>query len=162
LRNLEFSSAAHFDRIINLNQTLPVETLTCPDAIVYAPYVYLGGFVRLQCLCIDGFTVSLPMHQHRDEMARNHNLYSLFTNVPPSLERDSIRGLKYEPNFSSMPIPSDPRFVQRVLIKLVRTTPSLRWFRSDLTPENVAMLQEERKRQNEHLREELPEVEFTS
>lgn len=40
---------------------------------------------------------------------------------------------------------------QEVLIKFVRKTPSLRWFRSDLTAANVAMLKEER-----------PEITFVS
>jgi hypothetical protein len=31
-----------------------------------------------------------------------------------------------------------------VLIRFVRNAPNLRWFRSDLTPENVAMLKAER------------------
>jgi hypothetical protein len=38
---------------------------------------------------------------------------------------------------------------QEVLIKFARLAPKLRWFCSDLTPENVAMLKEER-----------PDVEF--
>ena len=33
---------------------------------------------------------------------------------------------------------------QSALIKFVRCTPTLRWFRSDLTPENVVLLQAER------------------
>jgi hypothetical protein len=36
------------------------------------------------------------------------------------------------------------RMPQAVLIQFVRHTPSLRWFRSDLSPENVAILQAER------------------
>lgn len=33
---------------------------------------------------------------------------------------------------------------QTALVKLVRSTPQLRWFRSDLTPQNIQMLQQER------------------
>jgi hypothetical protein len=33
---------------------------------------------------------------------------------------------------------------QEMLMDFVRSAPSLQWFRSDLTPENVAMLQRER------------------
>ena len=40
---------------------------------------------------------------------------------------------------------SEPRpFSQNMLIKLVRHHPTLRWLRSDLTDENIAMLNEER------------------
>lgn len=42
-------------------------------------------------------------------------------------------------------------FPQEVIIKFVRLHPSLRWLRSDLTEENVAMLKEER-----------PDIEFVS
>ena len=40
---------------------------------------------------------------------------------------------------------------QEVIVKMVRNRPQLRWLRSDLTPENVAMLQQER-----------PEITFVS
>jgi hypothetical protein len=33
---------------------------------------------------------------------------------------------------------------QRALIKFARRTPTLKWFKSDLTPENVALLRAER------------------
>ena len=40
---------------------------------------------------------------------------------------------------------------QEMLIKMVRLHPTLRWLRSDLTKENIAMLQQER-----------PEITFVS
>jgi len=36
------------------------------------------------------------------------------------------------------------RIPQDMLMKMVRHHPTLRWLRSDLTPENVAILQQER------------------
>ena len=62
--------------------------------------------------------------------------YKLCKNNP--LERVSIRHLKVPKAF-------DEKFVQNVLIKFVRNSPStLVWFRSDLTTANIRMLQLER------------------
>jgi hypothetical protein len=57
--------------------------------------------------------------------------YCLFGHCNTFLERVSLKNA----------IPSFPQFN---LAKFVRNTPSLRWFRSDLSPENVAILQAER------------------
>jgi hypothetical protein len=54
------------------------------------------------------------------------------------LERVSLKNAKFD---HMEPTQSFPQFG---LLKFVRRTPSLRWFRSDLTPENVAILQAER------------------
>ena len=66
------------------------------------------------------------------------------------LERVSIKNAKYvareQNSFDELPIP------QTALIKYVRNAPtSLRWFRSDLSDENIKMLQNER-----------PDIEFTN
>ena len=58
-----------------------------------------------------------------------------------SLERLSIKNVSWA---------SEPRVRKRkdvsqaMLIKMVRNHPTLRWLRSDLTEENIAMLQQER------------------
>lgn len=58
-----------------------------------------------------------------------------------NLERLSIKNARYEVYSPA----SDFRSVsQKMLIKMVRLHPNLRWLRSDLTQENIAMLQEER------------------
>lgn len=58
------------------------------------------------------------------------------------LERLSIKNATYGYRFFSaneaIPIP------QEILVKMVRLHPTLRWLRSDLTTENVAMLRQER------------------
>jgi hypothetical protein len=60
------------------------------------------------------------------------------------LERVSLRNLKLT-SVQGLNIPQPhPSLAQNRLIKFVRLTPSLRWFRSDLSPENVAVLQAER------------------
>jgi hypothetical protein len=62
----------------------------------------------------------------------------LFSRCNTFLERVSLKNAKYD---FEKPTQSFPQFG---LVKFVRGTPSLRWFRSDLSPENVAMLQAER------------------
>jgi len=58
----------------------------------------------------------------------------------PRLERLSMMGATYKEvgHWQTRPIS------QEMLIKMVRHHPTLRWLRSDLTAENVAMLKEER------------------
>jgi hypothetical protein len=61
------------------------------------------------------------------------------------LERVSLKNLKISDGHRFNTTPHPLRNVsQAALVKFVRLTPSLRWFRSDLIPENVAVLQAER------------------
>jgi hypothetical protein len=62
----------------------------------------------------------------------------IFSRCNTFLERVSLRNAKYDFNELNQSFP------QYGLLKVVRNTPSLRWFRSDLSPENVAILQAER------------------
>jgi hypothetical protein len=55
------------------------------------------------------------------------------------LERLSIKNSTYFQNGKEVQL-----VPQGMIIKFVRHTPTLRWLRSDLTEENVAMLQQER------------------
>jgi hypothetical protein len=64
--------------------------------------------------------------------------YDIFSHCNTSLERVSLKNAKF--SFFG-PTKS---FLNLGLIKFVRNTPSLRWFRSDLSPESVAILQAER------------------
>jgi hypothetical protein len=64
--------------------------------------------------------------------------YDIFRKCNTSLERVSLKNAKF--SFFG-PTKS---FLHIGLVKFVRNTPSLRWFRSDLSPENVAILQAER------------------
>mmetsp|Transcript_49941 Transcript_49941/g.55693 ORF Transcript_49941/g.55693 Transcript_49941/m.55693 type:complete len:248 (+) Transcript_49941:294-1037(+) len=67
-----------------------------------------------------------------------HDCFSRNTN----LERISIRGIQY----TTFTTPAtNHKIPQNALIKLVRNAPaSLKWFRSDLTTDNINMLQTER------------------
>ena len=67
------------------------------------------------------------------------------------LERVSIRNARYRYSFHSEGIDWTPFVPQELLIKFVRNAPNLRYFRSNLTQENIAMLQREK-----------PAIEFTS
>jgi hypothetical protein len=70
--------------------------------------------------------------------------YCIFRHCNAKLERVSLKNAKCrEPRFFSSPGPAQI-FPQISLVKFVRNTPSLRWFGSDLSPENVAILQAER------------------
>ena len=62
----------------------------------------------------------------------------LFHKCSKGLERVSIKNAK-NPTFHG----EDGIFSQNVLIKFVRNTPTLKWLRSDLTQDNIEMLQSE-------------------
>ena len=73
-----------------------------------------------------------------DTVGQNINILRRCKN----LERLSIKGatlsISYSDHATNEPIP------QEMLMKMVRCHPALRWLRSDLTQENVAILQQER------------------
>jgi hypothetical protein len=62
----------------------------------------------------------------------------IFFHCNTKLERVSLKNARCCILRDSKPMP------QAVLVQFVRHTPSLRWFRSDLSPENAAVLQVER------------------
>ena len=65
-------------------------------------------------------------------------LWTCYSSSIKKLRRVSLRKAKWYRKGSFCPVP------QEALLKFVRCTPSLKWFRSDLTIENVATLQKER------------------
>ena len=68
----------------------------------------------------------------------------------PNLERVTLKHAVYLERYDRNAVYDYwKKLPQEALIKLVRHTPKLRWFCSDLTLENIAILKEER-----------PEVEF--
>jgi len=71
------------------------------------------------------------------------NNWYIFSHCSNTLERVSIRNAKW---FSSEDYKrGEPAIIsQNALIKFVRNVPSLQWFRSDLTQDNIDMLQLER------------------
>ena len=87
------------------------------------------GLTLLKELCLDGFSLwnepSLYMFEHC-----------------PRVERLSIKGCTLYEYGGEEEVESE--LPQEDLIDMVRNHPSLRWLRSDLSAENVAMLQQER------------------
>jgi hypothetical protein len=79
--------------------------------------------------------INESMAIRRGELPDSH----FFSRCNTFLERVSLRNAKYD--FHE---PTPQSFPEFGLLKFVRNTPSLRWFRSDLSPENVAILQAER------------------
>jgi hypothetical protein len=96
------------------------------------------------CLQSDGFQlVNCPILRelHMDGSCFEGVHRRLFLDLRDRLERVSIKSASSRRLLSTRapePIP------QSALVDFVRNAPNLRWFRSDLTPENVARLQGER------------------
>jgi hypothetical protein len=78
----------------------------------------------------------------------NHQEIFIFHRCCKSLERVSIRNAKYRFIGGDDDYNDDKQnfnYKQNSLIKFVRNAPSsMRWFRSDLTPDNMTMLRLER------------------
>ena len=82
----------------------------------------------------------------------NHHEIFMFHRCCKALERVSIRNMKFEDRFSynnddddDGDEVEDEDLTQNLLIKFVRNAPpTLQWFRSDLTPDNMTMLRMER------------------
>jgi hypothetical protein len=87
----------------------------------------------------DGIT---DLFNDDDEVLRGESSSYIFHRYVDELERVSLRNAKYYVYGDRVANAKD--IPQRGLIKFVRRATHLRWFRSDLSPENVAMLQRER------------------
>jgi hypothetical protein len=84
--------------------------------------------------------------RHKNKFAdlKNHQEIFLFHKCCKAFERVSIRNMNYRYRFD---VDEDQKFIftQNALIKFVRNAhPSLHWFRSDLTLDNMTMLRIER------------------
>ena len=79
-------------------------------------------------LCLDGF------------LFRSYEPSRYLFELCPSIERLSIKDCAYDEYDVEE---AEAELPQEDLIKMVRNHPSLRWLRSDLSAENVAMLQQE-------------------
>ena len=73
-----------------------------------------------------------------DAWSNDPNKFLLHDCSTKKLERVSIK------NATATGTGTDIRFLQAMLVKFVRNTPSLRYFSSDLTPDHITMLQSER------------------
>jgi hypothetical protein len=68
--------------------------------------------------------------------------YCILYDCKRELQRVSLKNARYRCSFFQSVVPPQA-LPQMALVKFVLQTPSLRWFRSDLSPENVAVLQAE-------------------
>jgi hypothetical protein len=103
----------------------------------------LGRFCPVRCLDMDGCTFSVA--PYRSPRILHYNA--------GTLERVSIRNARC---YVDRPYDSDDEYEydagtidvwpipQQAIVEFARLAPNLRWLRSDLTPDNVAMLQLER------------------
>lgn len=99
----------------------------------------LVGSTYITKLYMDSFTFSSD--QTVAEMLDGANTRYYILNGFPNLERLSIKGASW---FDPANRTETGPITQNMLIKVARQHPTLMWLRSDLTAENVAMLEQER------------------
>jgi hypothetical protein len=97
-----------------------------------------GRFTLRGCRALREVRADGACFEGRGDRLAERDVY-LLDEVRDRLERVSVRGGCW-----SVPCLPASLLCQEVLIRFVRNAPNLRWFRSDLTPENVAMLKAER------------------
>ena len=125
--------------------SLRISSLKCKGAILNESFFW--GFPELTELNVD-YSAFHGTVEERQEYGREDERSYLWMSCP-RLERVSMKGatlrLATACRLTTEPVP------QEMIIKFVRRHHPLRWLHSDLTVENVAMLQQER-----------PEVTFVS
>ena len=122
-----FSKNCHFLETITSNNSTDIS---------------LNGFAmsfsdNLRGIYMDNSVFSVYSNTDMQEFSDlvNHERSFIFSHCCKSLERVSIRNARY----------CDGKITQNALIKFVRNAPSsMRWFRSDLSQDNITMLQLER------------------
>jgi hypothetical protein len=134
--------------------TLPMLSKNCPlldkitwnnknkDAYILLNGIYMSSFDNVKEIYMDN-SVFYSFEGETERMLDLNNpalnTGFIFHYCCKKLGRVSIRNAKWY-IYGSEPT----RIPQNALIKFVRSVPSLRWFRSDLTRENMNMLQLER------------------
>jgi len=113
------------------------------------------GFLLAQSLTelmLDGchlvFNVSGNMDNHREALLNEFSNNALGTDIYifeacGNLERLSMKNATWSTSCSERALPAES-IPQEMLVKMVRCHPRLRWLKSDLTQENVTMLQQEK------------------
>lgn len=153
LREIDLSSeemASPYNFFVSLSRCCPyIEKITWNDnerAFGMLNGSCLKHVSRLTQLYLDDFCFSLYESEIRrfsdttNEVVRGS---FAFSQCPHQLERLSMKNATYRimGNVGTEEIQPLP---QEVLVKMARYHPALRWLRSDLSAENVAMLQQER------------------
>ena len=154
LREIIFSNMADSNIIVRrFSQTFPLlETISICNSFECSSFdndnYFLRGCLRdcnnLRSITMNDFDFySRDMDQLAD-LTRHDNVFIFHDCFSKNthLERISIRGIRYS---TFAPPATNHKIPQNALIKLVRNAPaSLKWFRSDLTIDNIDMLQTER------------------
>ena len=148
LRELNFTkSGVVIDSEISKNCPL-LEKLTADNLICFT---LNGNNLRfcnnLKEIYVDHSSLNCIGSRQKDQISdlNNHHDIFMFHRCSKALERVSIRNMKFKGFLSEDDNYDDEDFKQNVLIKFVRNAPpTLYWFRSDLTPDNIVMLRMER------------------
>ena len=101
----------------------------------------LSACKSLKELYMDNSVFTFSIHEHHRLSVTNDSC--IFSRCNTVLERVSLTNAGVRFTFKPYRFPTLLMF-QHSLIKFVRNSPNLRWFRSNLSPENVAMLRAER------------------
>jgi hypothetical protein len=133
LREVDFSGALEYETLTTLLYRCKLlEKVTWHNRIEHSFSV--EGWLFQECqnlreLFLDGARFKSGYYSDGSELLHS---------CSRGLRRVSVKGARCEGRYSLS------LMSQEMLIDFVRSAPSLQWFRSDLTPENVAMLQRER------------------
>lgn len=103
------------------------------------------GANNLREIHMDDHTFCVPHHFRRDQADDDDDdNATIFGSCIQTLERVSIRNSKVSLVFGDFGLGSGKSLSQSSLVKFVRNCPNLRWFRSDLSKENIDLLRSER------------------
>mmetsp|Transcript_2461 Transcript_2461/g.2837 ORF Transcript_2461/g.2837 Transcript_2461/m.2837 type:complete len:345 (-) Transcript_2461:314-1348(-) len=103
--------------------------------VIFLNGIHMQDATKLRVINMDDSDFFVYMNQDEMSDLHHHPDKFIFHKCCHALERVSLRNARDEGD--NMPIK------QEALIKFVRSVPTLRWFRSDLRPENIEMLTKE-------------------
>jgi len=103
--------------------------------VIFLNGIHMKDATNLKVINMDDSDFFVYMNQDEMSDLNNHPEKFIFHKCCHALERVSLRNARDEGD--NLPIK------QEALIKFVRSVPTLRWFRSDLRPENIEMLTKE-------------------
>ena len=150
LRELDISKSGVVD-IFGISNYCPLLEKVTADNLVDICFTLDGSDMRF-CNNVKEIYMDHSSFNHRGNILKdkisdsnNHHDIFMFHYCCKALERVSIRNMKFRIFWGDDNDDDDEDFTQNLLIKFVRNAPpTLHWFRSDLTPDNITMLRMER------------------